>query len=79
MTPDDIYSLESWLREKALEAHNAASEFGCCSECPARIPCEGVHDDCSATVYEFAMNEAIAKIQNMRCNQRPHVTLAEEE
>ena len=66
MTPasDDIHSLESWLREKALEAHNKRAKF----------ELKGLFFDAA---YEHgkerAYNLAIAKIQNMRVSQRPHV------
>ena len=70
MTPDDIYSLESWLREKALEAHNRN-----CKDCKVRYACRFNNANCPHDVEEKTYNEVITKIQNMRCNQRPHVNM----
>ena len=64
MTPvsDDMHSLESWLREKALEAHNNAMDES--KDIDARIIYAGMR---------HAFNKTIAKIQSMRISQRPHV------
>ena len=78
---DDIYALESWLREKALEAHNKRWANKC-KECPYNLACVVDGGDklqpCAITGIRDMANETIAKIQNARASQRPHVTITEE-
>ena len=72
---DDIPALESWLREKALEAHNEAERCKAKRE-SALTTEERVAALCQMREYkraEDAFNEVITKIQNGRINQRPHV------
>ena len=78
---DDIYSLEQWAKEKALEAHR--NWWECQQNCHG-IECDYDDGACMSTSCtwrgkEEMANEVIAKIQNMRCNQRPHVTQMKEE
>lgn len=63
MTSDDMYSLEHWLREKALHDHNKA--------CDTKLP-EDMRDMFAAKVYAFA--EVLSYIQSRKSNQRPHIT-----
>ena len=78
MTSDDMYSLECWLRDKALEAHLASNDRLPCDKCPCKDPCGRLENDCPAIVYEWAMHEVESKIQSRRVNPRPHVTMTEE-
>lgn len=71
---DDMPALESWLREKALEAHNTW-----CIDCEFLKACPANDEDtcrdgilCALDAKEKAFNETIAKIQSGRVNQRPH-------
>lgn len=77
MTPasDDIYSLESWLRDKALEAHNESKRYADLMLGDADPKDEKLHDLLSALMKsrERMANETIAYIQSMRVSQRPHV------
>jgi hypothetical protein len=59
--PDDIYSLESWLREKALEAHNNAAKH------------HGFTKGLEYEAEEKTLNKVIEKIHSGRVSQRPHV------
>lgn len=67
MISDDIYSIESWLRDKALDAHNKANQ-------PRGKKGSTESERHGYYMQERAFNETISKIQNMRCNQRPHVS-----
>lgn len=66
-TNDDMYSLESWLREKALEAHNKAMD---------KSKTE-MQRSVSAGEY-YAYEVTISKIQSGRVSQRPHIRITEE-
>lgn len=62
--PPDMDALIAWLKEQALEAHNKAYDSYCES------------DHYSSKYYlaeQNAFNRVIAKIENSRANQRPHV------
>ena len=75
-SPDDIPALESWLRDKALEAHNTRWVRNC-KECAYNLACVVDGSDklqpCAMTGIRDLANEVIAKIQSMRVSQRPHV------
>lgn len=84
--PDDTRSLESWLREKALEAHNEAERYPIFKaysrlELIWMVIKDPVAFNFGAASYlhlvykskENAFNEVITKIQNGRVDQRPHV------
>ena len=72
---DDMPALESWLRDKALEAHNAPSDNITCDKCKFVKLCDRITrgEGCIAPAFEAAFNEVIAYIQSMRVSQRPHV------
>lgn len=68
MTPDDINSLEAWLREKALEAHNNWNTCMISGHC---IDCDYDDGACMSTSCtwrgkEEMANDVISKIQNGR-------------
>ena len=58
---DDIPALESWLRDKALKAHNNAAKH------------HGFTKGLEYEEEEKTLNKVIEKIQSMRVSQRPHV------
>ena len=64
MTSDDMYPLECWLRDKALEAHKKAHDSP-----KVRVHFGG---------KEGAFNEVISYIQSRRVSQRPHIRITEE-
>ena len=73
---DDIPSLESWLRDKALEAHNKFAGYDEEQRRLALTAEERIAALCHMREYksaENAFNETIAKIQSGRVSQRPHV------
>ena len=83
---DDIYALESWLREKALEAHTKAMTCKRVTDIsrlhliwmaithPSILANIESHNNSVALWCECnAYNETIAKIQNGRTNQHPHI------
>ena len=70
MTSDDMYSLEHWLRDRALEAHKKAVRY---SYGVANFPLQKYFNG-----KEEMANETIAYIQSRRVSQRPHIRITEE-
>lgn len=64
---DDMYSLEKWLEQMALEAHNA--------EAFARNGESVEYDYGVFAGREEMANETLEKIRSNRVNQRPHINL----
>lgn len=73
--PPDMDALLAWLKERALEAHNKT-----CTICLCRQRCTVLgFETCSDSKEERIYNRVIAKIENSRVNQRPHVPLGWDE
>ena len=77
---DDMYSLECWLRDKALEAHRVNNNLVECKDCPALAICDRTDAVCEdvGLIYECAMYNVLSYIQSRRVNQRPHIRITEE-
>ena len=65
---DDMYSLEDFIREKALEAHLNKSK---CKHHGYQLGEERYASQ------EYAYQVVLNKIQSMRANQRPHIATRE--
>lgn len=66
-TNDDMPALESWLREKAPEAHNK------CESIPP-VGALGIAANAHFNGQKKAFESVLAKIQSGHVNQRPHVS-----
>lgn len=75
---DDMYSLEKWLEQMALGAHNTRWLHNC-KNCSYNLACVVDGDDklqpCAITGIRDMANETIEKIRSNRVNQRPHINL----
>ena len=70
---DDVYSLECWLRDKALEAHNRD-----CKDCKMQHACRFDTVVCPDVLEVETYNKVISYIQSRRVSQRPHIRITEE-
>ena len=86
MTSDDMYSLECWLRDKALEAHKKA-QFKKLSmhsrlfiAMRLLITAVDIEQSIRDIHYgeEIAFEEVIDHIKNRHISQRPHIRITEE-
>ena len=73
---DDMYSLEKWLEERALDAYNRRWVHKC-KDCSYNLACVVDASDklqpCAMTGIRNMANETIEKIRSNRVTQRPHI------
>lgn len=72
---DDMYALETWCEQKALEAHNIRWPQkcnGCRYHDICTVDAGDVSQPCAMTGIRDLANQVLEQIRSNRASQRPH-------